>query len=226
MTAFMNQPQSRILPLVICISAFFGAFFSDQAFAVSRSSAKGSAPSKIQVVQALKSWRERVIALSQKAAKSQQSQFKVLAALHLKSIPNKYSADSSNAVGSTSREALLKQVSEPLEQIEAADRDRSELDSQAKIIDQLIFSVDTKWGGSNLAGFLEIELLDLAVNDVTEPGTGVWWKFLVQASIALREVMEPGEDPIRFLEGYMRESTVLDPKSVVDIQEARRYIGD
>ena len=171
--------------------------------------------SKAEVVQALRGWRERVMDLNRNAVDAQKAQLKTLASLKLK------------------REQAVQDLMGPMDELETLDTNRLEFESRLKIIDQLIFAVDTnyaklgsRWNSATLASFLETQLMELATTDLAEPGNGSWWKFLIQASIAMREVIEPGEDPIRFLELYTRDSSVMNPKSVIEIRESRRYVGE
>ncbi|MBL7689592.1 MAG: hypothetical protein JNJ49_16265 [Bdellovibrionaceae bacterium] len=182
--------------------------------------AHASGSAKSDTLGRLKEWRERTIELSRKAEETQRRELKALATASLK-------PDFSTPAG---KEAAHREINGPLTEIENADIDRTEMSARLKIIDQLIFAVDTKFDGkaraSSVSGFLEGQLMDFATSDLAEPGTGQWWKFLTQAAIGLREIAEPGEDPIRFLESYTRDSSVLNPRSVIEIMESRRYVGD
>lgn len=178
------------------------------------------ASAKSDTLSRLKEWRERTIELNRRAEETQRRELKALTTASLK-------RDFSTPAG---KDAALREISRPLGEIENADSDRTEMSARLKIIDQLIFAVDTKFdvkaSASSVSGFLEGQMMDLATSDLAEPGTGQWWKFLTQAAIGLREIAEPGEDPIRFLESYTRDSSVLNPRSVIEIMESRRYVGD
>lgn len=185
---------------------------------------QANASAKTDSLGRLKEWRERTLDLSRKAEETQRRELKALATTNLTaSLKQGFS-------NSTSKDAANREVHRPISEIENADNDRTEFSARLKIIDQLIFAFDTKFdskaGVNSVGGFLEGQLMDLATNDLAEPGTGQWWKYLTQATIGLREIAEPGEDPIRFLESYTRNSTVLNPRSVIEIMESRRYIGD
>ena len=118
------------------------------------------------------------------------------------------------------------ELESPLEEISKLDLERWELKAQRQIIDQLVFAVDTKWSGTDLKAFLETTLLELSMTDLSDPGQGAWWRFLLQASVSLRESAEPGADPIRYLEGYMAESSVLEPRSALEIMKNKNYVGN
>lgn len=164
------------------------------------------AVSKADAVKNLREWRGRVIAEDEAMVSAQKKQIASLAVVTLK--------------------RDVSDLESPLLEISRLDGERVELEARRRIIDQIIFALDTKWSGADLKGFLITELLDLAVNDLSEPGQGGWWKFLLQASVSLRETAEQGADPIRFLEYYMAESGVIEPKSALEIMKTRNYVGD
>lgn len=176
----------------------------------------GANTPKSRALDQLKAWRERILESDRKTQNSQSEQINILSKLSLK-------RDLANP------EALAiatRDLETPLDEIGKLDFERWELKAQRQIIDQLTFAVDTKWSGSDLKNFLEITLLELAITDLSDPGQGAWWRFLIQASVSLRENAEPEADPIRFLEGYMSESTVLEPRSALDVMKRGNYVGN
>lgn len=212
--------------------ALFGAFgvacsflLTSPAYAVftdttSRSSSPqvraGAASPKHNALDQLRAWRERILENDRKSQNAQSGHINKLAKLSLK-----------RDLGNTeSLEIATAEVEGPLEEIAKLDLDRCELKAQRQIVDQLVFAVDTKWSGTDLKSFLETTLLELSVTDLADPGQGTWWRFLLQASISLRESAEPGADPVRYLEGYMAESTVLDPRSALEIIKNGNYVGN
>ncbi len=168
--------------------------------------AEASPASKSEALTALRGWRTRIIAEDEKSNSAQKKIVTSLARLSLK--------------GEGERE-----LETALGEISRVDGERVELEARRRLVDQIIFAVDTKWSGSDLRGFLEVQLLDFAVNDLSEPGQGGWWKFLIQMAISLRE-SEPGSDPIKFLEAYMNASGVLEPKSAFEVLKTRNYVGE
>ncbi len=175
-----------------------------------------AASPKNQVLDQLRGWRERIIEADRKAQNEQTRHINALAKLSLK-------RDFANA---ESLEIATRDLDTPLEEISKIDLERWEMKSQRQIVDQLIFAVDTKWSGTDIKGFLEMTLMELSTTDLNEPGQGAWWRFLIQASISLREIAEPGADPIRYLEGYMSESSVLEPRSALDLMKNKNYVGN
>lgn len=175
----------------------------------------GARTPKTEAVERLQEWRSRINDQDTKAQAAQRAHVVSLSKLSLK-------RDLTNDV---SLEIAHRELETPLIEIENLDNERVELDARRRIVDQLIFTIDTKWSGADLKLFLIGTLLDLALNDLSDPGQGGWWRFLIHASISLRESAEPGADPIRFLEGYMAESGVLEPKSAIDFLKSRNYTG-
>jgi hypothetical protein len=183
---------------------------------VSLPSTSEATSAKSQAITTTRAWRERVIEQDRKAENAQASSLTQASRVSLK-------RDFSQP---QSLEVLAREIDEPLDRLQALDDERLELKAQRQILDQLIFRIDSKWSGNNLKGFLETSLLEMAQNDLMDPGNGSWWRFLIQASIAIREVAEPGADPLRFLELYMTESTVLAPKPVLDLMRSQNYVGN
>ena len=161
---------------------------------------------KPDALKTLRDWRGRIIAEDEAQTSAQKKQINILSTISLK--------------------RDHKDLEAPMLEIDRLDGERVELEARRRIVDQIIFAIDTKWSGSNLKGFIETELFELAVNDLSDAGQGGWWKFLIQASVSLRETAEPGADPIRFLEYYMNESGVLEPKSAYEIMKTRNYVGE
>lgn len=170
---------------------------------------------KPQTLKALNEWRTRLISEDEKSNSEQKKLVLSLSQMSFK-------RDLRDALAS---QIVERDLEAPLNEIDRIDGERVELEARRRIVDQLIFAVDTKWGGSDLRSFLENLLLDLAITDLSEPGQGGWWKFLIQASISLRETAEPGADAVKFLEAYMSDSGVLDPKSALDLMKSRNYVG-
>jgi hypothetical protein len=118
-------------------------------------------------------------------------------------------------------ETRLQNIADSLEELDAR---RSEFAARRDFIDTLIFQVDSKWGGQTLQVFVEHQLLDLAANEFSSMKTGPRiWKFLTYLSVAIREIPEPQEDLVSFIDGYMSFATVLDPKTPIEYLASRAY---
>ncbi len=174
-----------------------------------------AASPKPSVIKSLQDWRGRLIVEDERLSARQKQ---TVASISLPQI---------SQVGSpvVSGESTPNALETRLNEIEKLDGERVEFEARRRIVDQLIFAIDTKWNGSDLRGFIENLLLDLAITDLSEPGQGGWWRFLIQMAIALRESAEPGADAVKFCEAYMSQSGVLNPKSALDVLQSQDYIG-
>lgn len=104
------------------------------------------------------------------------------------------------------------------------EKKRAELIARRSFIDRLILAIDSRWDGENLKQFLEHQLLDMATADLTNPeGPSSIWKFILYASIVVREIPERNENPISILENYMESTAVLDPKPPAEFAAGRHY---
>jgi len=101
---------------------------------------------------------------------------------------------------------------------------RSELLLRQKLVDQIIFQIDTKWNGQGLRGFLEHIFLDMALSEMTDEAPDVVHAtFYSYMSVALREMPEPTEDLISFMIGYMNYSSISKPRSPLSYMSLRNY---
>jgi hypothetical protein len=194
---------SRVLGVILGVTMFFP-------------SVTIASNSKTLALDGIRAWREKVIEQDRRAEVAQASALNQAAKASLKREMNK----------SQVSEYSNKEFEASLDRIQELDDERLELKAQRQILDQLISRVASKWSGSNLKGFLEISLLEMSQNDLADPGQGSVWRFLVQASFALREIAEPSADPIRFLQTFTTESSVLTPKSMADILRTQNYVGN
>lgn len=117
-----------------------------------------------------------------------------------------------------------KKASEITAQIAELEKKRAEATARQLFVDRLILAVDARWSGGNLQKFIEFQLLDMATTDLLNPQEGSSiWKFLVFASIAVREIPERNESPISILENYMDFASVLNPKPPAEYSNSRHY---
>lgn len=101
---------------------------------------------------------------------------------------------------------------------------RAELAARREALSQLILIIDTHWTDQPLREFMEKQLLELAMTDISTPqGDSQLWKFFTYLSIAIREIPEPREDIIRFIDGYIQYSSVLNPKTPTEFMAERHY---
>ena len=199
------KPISVILIALMAFSAI-PTGFADAATAASRP----------DVLKSLRDWRTRIIDEDERASANQKKLVVSLSKIRFKR----------NFGDAFESQNADRELETPLSEISKIDDERVELEARRRIVDQIIFAVDTKWSGADLRSFLETQLLDFAVTDLSEPGQGGWWRFLIQAAVSLRETAEPGADPVKFLEAYTSQSGVLQPKSALDVLKSRNYVGD
>ena len=103
-------------------------------------------------------------------------------------------------------------------------KSRAEYNARREFLDRLISIVDTKWSGQALRDFLSGQLLDMALTEFTAPSTdGKEGLFLVYLSIAVRELAEPKENLIGFVEDYMNFASILDAKTPTEFLGNRSY---
>ncbi|MEQ1666626.1 MAG: hypothetical protein ABL927_14775, partial [Bdellovibrionales bacterium] len=80
------------------------------------------------------------------------------------------------------------------------------------VLDRIIFQVDSKYTpGTNLKAFMEQQLLDMAYTEFLNQG--VTWRFSIYLSVAIRELYNPYEDLVGFIEGYINFSTIETPRT-------------
>lgn len=110
--------------------------------------------------------------------------------------------------------------------MELFDQKRREAVERSQFVDRLVFAVDTKWTKDSIKTFLEQTLLDIAsaeMNQTDSRSATSIWKFATYLSVAIREISEPREDLISFIDNYMEFSGVLAPKPPTAFAQARSY---
>ena len=109
-------------------------------------------------------------------------------------------------------------------QVDDLVRRRAEFTVRRDLLSNLIFAFDTKWSGQPVAQFLEHTFLDMAMTDITDSkGEGKLWKFLIYASIMVREIPDPREDALLVFENYLNFANVMDPKTPALFLANRSY---
>jgi hypothetical protein len=110
------------------------------------------------------------------------------------------------------------------EDIQALTVARTEINARRDFVDRLSVVIDGKWTGQELKEFLVTQLLDMSVTELTSAAPDAkLGKFLVYLSVAIREVSEPRENLIDFVEDYMNFATVLAAKSPTEFLLGRSY---
>ena len=95
------------------------------------------------------------------------------------------------------------------------------------VIDRIIFQIDTKFtNGSNLKIFLEQQLLDMSYTELFNNSNNEdnhVWQFMIDLSIAIREIHNPHENVIDFVKDFLSYSTVSNPKSPFNFLHEGNY---
>ncbi len=96
-----------------------------------------------------------------------------------------------------------------------------------QFLDRLTLIIDSKWSGQPLSTFLQQQILEMANTELTsgENSDNQTWKFASYLSIAIRELPEPSENLILFIEGYLNFSGLKEPKAPYLYLQERHYIN-
>lgn len=180
-------------------------------------------PSRINSQESLPSIaNKRLVIAKLKSVQSRQTQ--TIAAIDEKlKLKLKDTQDLKVTDDTVSSELRMTRLQESMEQFEQKRREALE---RSRFIDRLIFAVDTKWTKDPLKPFMEKTLLDIAsaeLNQTDSRDSSSLWKFATYLSVAIRELPEPREDLISFIDNYMEFSTVLTPKAPTAFSQARSY---
>lgn len=90
------------------------------------------------------------------------------------------------------------------------------------LLDRIIFQVDSKFTpGTQLKTFMEQQLLDMAYTDFLNNGST--WRFSIYLSVAIRELYNPHEDIVGFIEGYINFSTIENPRTPFEFIHEGNY---
>lgn len=118
-----------------------------------------------------------------------------------------------------------------LSQIEDLHIKMHELKQRMYLTDRLIFQVDSKYtNGQNPKTFFAQQLLDMAYTELSSSaathGTETTaWKFMIHLSVAIREIHNPHEDIVGFIESYLAYSSITEPKSPFLFLREGNYIN-
>ncbi len=132
-----------------------------------------------------------------------------------------YQVGALNSTAERAQESRWFNYGENLRQLSAK---RQEALSKQKMLDQLMFEIDSKWNGQALRSFLEHSFLDMSLGELTdlspEINRALFYSYM---SVAIREVPERTEDLISFLIGYMNFSSVSKPRPPNTFMNSRNY---
>ena len=95
--------------------------------------------------------------------------------------------------------------------IQELSRARREHIFRQDFLDRLKFQIDNNYKSGNLRSFLITRLKKMTLIEVQGGRHSTMWKFLKYLTVALENLSEPNENPIEFIEGYLRKSSFIDP---------------
>ena len=97
-------------------------------------------------------------------------------------------------------------------EIEDLSQQHKELVLKQTFLDRLMFEIDSRFKGGDLRQFLHVQLLSMAQTDLLDSsGEKKMWKFLTYLAQALEGMPERDADPLTFIEGYLKASTITNP---------------
>ncbi len=106
-----------------------------------------------------------------------------------------------------------------------------ELKQRMYLVDRLIFLVDTKYtNGQNPKKFFGDQLLDMVYTELMN-SAGIHgaefpiWKFMLGLSFAIREIHNPHEDIVKFIDSYISYLSVTELKSPLSFLREGNYIN-
>ncbi len=101
---------------------------------------------------------------------------------------------------------------------------RQESLQKQKVLNQIMFEIDSKWNGQGMRTFLEHTFMDLSLNEMTDDNPEVNRAlFYTYLSVAMRELPEKAEDLIGFMVGYINFSGISKPKPPLAFVNSRNY---
>ena len=107
-------------------------------------------------------------------------------------------------------------------QVQALLRKRREYRLRQDFLDRLRFQIDNRYHGGNLRTFLITRLKKMTLIEIQSEQHSMW-KFLKYLTVALENLPEPNENPIEFIEGYLRKSSVIHPITPYTYNQSRNY---
>lgn len=118
-----------------------------------------------------------------------------------------------------------------LSQIDELHLKHHEIKQRIYFIDRMIFQVDSKYtNGLNPKTFFAQQLLDMAYTELTSSGSTHGdeipvWKFMIHLSVAIREIHNPHEDVVAFIESFISYSSISSPKTPFSFLRDGNYIN-
>jgi hypothetical protein len=109
-------------------------------------------------------------------------------------------------------------------EIERLSLQRREFVLRQNFIDRLKFHIDQNYRGGDFKDFLSKTILGMAQTEALDlQGDQGFTKFCNYLSLAVREIPERNENLLAFIEGYMKFSSILNPRPPNQYVEHRSY---
>lgn len=119
-------------------------------------------------------------------------------------------------------ESLQKWRVETSERSDLEDRER---DLRQQFISRLLFQIERKYMGENLKLFFQSSIWDMCLTDRMKmnQSLGGMEVFLENLNFSLKELLEPSENPLHFVEAFTEFSGISDPASMEEFADTRNY---
>lgn len=93
-----------------------------------------------------------------------------------------------------------------------------------EFIDRLRFHVEARYNGKNFKRFMESTLRQMALTEAkSTTGSTALWKFLSYISVAVKDLPDKEENLLKFIEGYMKQSSIAQPMRPDQFRDLRNY---
>ena len=119
-------------------------------------------------------------------------------------------------------ESLQNWRQDTMERTDLEDRER---DLRQQFISRLLFQIERKYMGENLRQFFKDSIWDMCLTDRMKMNQswGGMEVFLENLNQSLKELLEPRENPIGFIQAFTEFSGISDPATMEEFSETRSY---
>lgn len=91
-------------------------------------------------------------------------------------------------------------------------------------LDRLKFQIDNNYKGKNLKGVIITALKKMTLIELKTHSQDLsLWKFLKYLTLSMESLLEPNENPIEFIEGYLKTSRIIRPMAPHIYSRTRNY---
>ncbi|MCB0407886.1 MAG: hypothetical protein KDD34_06755 [Bdellovibrionales bacterium] len=110
------------------------------------------------------------------------------------------------------------------QRLEKLTLERKEHYLRQNFLDRLKFQIDRKYANEDFKSFLSQTVLQMAQTEATSYNGDIGFtKFCNYLSLAIKEIPEPSENILAFIEGYMKFSSIINPTSPTEYLSYRNY---